>query len=53
MFLDILELRIENKKNSLRKNVLKMGSHIFEEKKIMCPQKCFKKKVQKPKTTKN
>ena len=53
MFLDILEFRIENNKNLLGKTVLKTGSQICGKKKFMCPQKCFEKKVQKLKTTKN
>ena len=53
MFLDILELRIENKKNYFGKTVLKMLSQIGGKKCFLRPQKCFEKKVQKLKTTKN
>ena len=47
MFIDILEFRIEKNKKSLGKTVLKMWSQICGKKKFMCPQKRFKKKVQK------
>ena len=50
MFLDILEFRIEKKSG---KTVKKIWSQICGKKKFMCPQKCFYKKVQKLKTTKN
>ena len=51
-FLDILEFRIEaEEKNCLGKTVLKMWSQICE-KKPMCQQNYFQKKVRKLKTKK-
>ena len=44
MCLDILELRIENKKKSLAKTVLKMLSQICGEKKLCVHKSAFRKK---------
>ena len=54
MFLDILDLKIENKtKKTLRTTVLKVWFQMFG-KKILCVHKsAFRKNVQKLKTTKN
>ena len=52
MFLDILELRIENKNKIVGKTVLKMSSQISGEK-VIVSTKVLLEKFQKLKTTKN
>ena len=53
MFLDILELRIENKKNSLEETDLNMWSQICGGKKVYVSTKVLLEKNSKLKTTKN